>query len=423
MGDQYLLFQIQVTSTMAVGGALFGPTAARNQSKSLVEFRAGKMNLNLSTKMVSPDKRKGLLSVLQSDAQLMHLQWKDRTSGTIEDDLIIFPDDVEFKAVPACTTGRVFVLKFKTSNKRMFFWMQEPKSDKDEEFCKKVNDNLNNPPAPGSTRSGSGLAGGLPAGLDFNNLGDSELQNLLNNMSQQQLMQLFGGSLGGGNASGLASLLGGAGGPRVRQAAREPPLEGLAAQMQQAAGAGSRSRTGTEGSAGTGSAPTVPVPAPAPGGAGQSATPIQLSDLQSILSNIQVPPGGEAIGAGGSSGPSVDLSTAMTGEALQPILSQEGFLDKVKAFLPAGEEEGKEVTAADLKGTVQSPQFQRAVSMFSMALQSGQIAPLVREFGLGDEAVAAATQGDMGAFVKALQKDKASGDGDGKDAPEDMALD
>jgi len=381
-----------------------------------------------------------MLSVLQADDQLMHLQWKDRGTGTIEDDLIIFPDDVEFKAVPACTTGRVFVLKFKTSNKRMFFWMQEPKADKDEELCKKVNENLNNPPAPGSARagggSGAGLPGGLPAGLDFNNLGDSELQNLLNNMSQQQLMQLFGGSLGGGNASGLASLLGGAGGPRVRQAragantsrsqdqaAREPPLEGLAAQMQQAAGAGSRSRTGTEGSAGTGSAPTVPVPAPAPGGAGQSATPIQLSDLQSILSNIQVPPGGEAIGAGGSGGPSVDLSTAMTGEALQPILSQEGFLDKVKAFLPAGEEEGKEVTAADLKGTVQSPQFQQAVSMFSMALQSGQIAPLVREFGLGDEAVAAATQGDMGAFVKALQKDKASGDGDGKDAPEDMALD
>jgi len=409
---------------MAVGGALFGNNAAARQSKALVEFRAGKMTFNTTSKMVSPDKRKGMLSVLQADDQLMHLQWKDRGTGTVEDDLIIFPDDVEFKAVAACTTGRVFVLKFKTSNKRMFFWMQEPKADKDEELCKKVNENLNNPPAPGSARagggSGAGLPGGLPAGLDFNNLGDSELQNLLNNMSQQQLMQLFGGSLGGGNASGLASLLGGAGGPRVRQVARDPPLEGLAAQMQQAAGAstGGRARTGTEGS-GTGAAPTVPVPAPAPGGAGQSATPIQLSDLQSILSNIQVPPGGEAISAG-STGPSVDLSTALTGEALQPILSQEGFLDKVKAFLPAGEEEGKEVTAADLKGTVQSPQFQQAVSMFSMALQSGQIAPLVREFGLGDEAVAAATQGDMGAFVKALQKDKA---GDGKDAPEDMALD
>merc|ERR1712083_817297 len=99
-------------------------------------------------------------------------------------------------------------------------------------------------------------------------------------------------------------------------------------------------------------------------------------------------------------------------------------MDKVKEFLPqVDEEEGKEVTAADLKGTVQSPQFQQAVSMFSMALQSGQIAPLVREFGLGDEAVAAATQGDMGAFVKALQKEKSGDGGDGKDAPEDMALD
>ena len=38
---------------------------------------------------------------------------------------------------------------------------------------------------------------------------------------------------------------------------------------------------------------TVPVPAPAPGGAGSGAgTPaIQLSDLQSILSNMQVPAG------------------------------------------------------------------------------------------------------------------------------------
>jgi len=194
---------------MAVGGALFGNTAGARAgaSKALVEFRAGKMTLNTTSKMVSPDKRKGLVSVLQAEDQLMHLQWKDRGSGTIEDDLIIFPDDVEFKAVPACTTGRVFVLKFKTSNKRMFFWMQEPKADKDEELCKKVNENLNNPPAPGSNRGGggaAGLPGGLPAGLDFNNLGDSELQNLLNNMSQQQLMQLFGGSLGGGNVSGLA---------------------------------------------------------------------------------------------------------------------------------------------------------------------------------------------------------------------------
>lgn len=39
-------------------------------------------------------------------------------------DLIIFPEDCEFKRVNQCTTGRVYVLKFKASTKRLFFWMQ-----------------------------------------------------------------------------------------------------------------------------------------------------------------------------------------------------------------------------------------------------------------------------------------------------------
>ena len=68
---------------MAVGGPLFGSSSGggRSQSKALVEFRCGKMSFNESSKMVSPDKRKGLLMVTQSDDQLMHLQWKDRGSG------------------------------------------------------------------------------------------------------------------------------------------------------------------------------------------------------------------------------------------------------------------------------------------------------------------------------------------------------
>jgi len=374
------------------------------------------MSYNTTTKLVSPDKRKGLLSVHQSDDQLMHLSWKDRGTGTVEEDLIIFPDDCEFSPVPACTTGRVFVLKFKTNNRRMFFWMQEPKADKDEEFCKKVNESLNNPPAPGSARSGGagGLGGVLPPGLDFNNLGDSELQNLLNNMSQSQLMQLFGGSLGGagGNMPGLASLLGGSGGGRSRQAAgtgrtRPTPTETPAAAATPAA---------------VGSTAATPAPAAssAPGAANPS---IQLSDLQSILSNIAVPPGAEGSGAAGG-GPAVDLSSGLTLDALQPLLSNPEFLEKVKDFLPKEEQEGKEFSAEDLKGTVTSPQFKQAVSMFSMALSSGQLGPLVREFGLGEGAAVAASQGDMLAFVQALQKD-GSGDKEKKkdEGPEDMALD
>lgn len=106
----------------------------------------------------------------------------------MEDDLIVFPDDFEYKRVEQCTTGRVYVLKFKTNTRRMFFWMQEPKTDKDDEYCRRVNELLNNPPS--ITRSGQ--EGG-------------DIQYMLNNMSQQQLMQLFGGV---GQMGGLSSLLG-----------------------------------------------------------------------------------------------------------------------------------------------------------------------------------------------------------------------
>lgn len=70
---------------------------------------------------------------------------------------------------------------------------KEPKTDKDDDYCRRINEALNNPPTSGG-RGGGG--GGAP---------DGELQNLLNNMSQQQLMQLFGGV---GQIGGLSSLLG-----------------------------------------------------------------------------------------------------------------------------------------------------------------------------------------------------------------------
>ena len=45
-----------------------------------------------------------------------------------------------------------------------------------------------------------------------------------------------------------------------------------------------------------------------------------------------MPPNGEAVGARGSGVFTVDLSAALIGLALQPLLSQEDFFDKVREF-------------------------------------------------------------------------------------------
>ena len=117
----------------------------------------------------------------QAEDTLLHLYWKDRQTGTVEEvggvppplsescparvcvrtrgqrscltngqgyrqradgagtqDLILFPEDAKWERVTQCTTGRVYVLKFTHSDRRLFFWLQEPKTDKDDELATRV---------------------------------------------------------------------------------------------------------------------------------------------------------------------------------------------------------------------------------------------------------------------------------------------
>lgn len=41
--------------------------------------------MSLKGTTVTPDKRKGLVYIQQTDDSLIHFCWKDRTSGTVED--------------------------------------------------------------------------------------------------------------------------------------------------------------------------------------------------------------------------------------------------------------------------------------------------------------------------------------------------
>ncbi|XP_052872674.1 proteasomal ubiquitin receptor ADRM1 homolog [Anopheles cruzii] len=398
-----------------MSGPIFGSSnnlgSGSGGNRHLVEFRAGRMNM--VNKMVHPDNRKGLVYVYQAEDGLIHFCWKDRTTGNIEDDLILFPDDCEFKKIDYVKNGRVFVLKFKSSSRRLFFWMQEPKTDRDEEWCRRINEVINNPPSGNNIGSG-GRNGGNDSG---------DLQYMLNNMSQQQLMQLFGGV---GQMGGLSSLLGSmtrssSGNSSSRTSAATPSSRSTSSVTASNVGNGGSTTTPTAASntpstprapkktsgssktSGTGASGSSPAGTPINRPANSSdanttdgGSRIFLSDLQNYLSGMSAP---DLAGAGQRQ--NIDLSAAVNSETLASIISDQQQVDALIEHLP--QLEGDDNKKDQLNETISSPQFQQALSMFSNAMQSGQLGPVVSQFQLNSEAVAAANAGDLEQFVKALE--------------------
>ncbi|KAK3810790.1 MAG: hypothetical protein J3Q66DRAFT_302171 [Benniella sp.] len=110
--------------------------------RPLVQFKAGRCVREGSTNKVVPDSTKGLV-YMEEEEGLMHFYWKNRTSNSVEDDLILFPGDAELKMVPECTTGRVVVLQFKSSSQKLFFWLQDASTSKDQTILQQVNALIN----------------------------------------------------------------------------------------------------------------------------------------------------------------------------------------------------------------------------------------------------------------------------------------
>ncbi|ORE15141.1 adhesion regulating molecule [Rhizopus microsporus] len=147
------------------------PTAQRNNY--LVEFNAGKCIREGTT--IKPDTRKGVIY--------------------LEQDFIIFPEEAEFIRVEQCTTGRVYVLKFKSSNQKQFYWMQSKSDEKDSDIVRRVNQVIDDPSSAAEQNG-------------FDNNAQSDFMQILSGggqddlpMSQENLLQFIQ------NASGLGSSL------------------------------------------------------------------------------------------------------------------------------------------------------------------------------------------------------------------------
>ncbi|KAL7689405.1 putative ubiquitin interacting, proteasomal ubiquitin receptor Rpn13/ADRM1 [Plasmopara halstedii] len=186
-------------------GNVFAPSSAgRNE---LVSFNAGKMTAKPTANgkfVVTPQLEKGKVCLSRGDDQLLHFQWVDRQTGASPEDFIIFPDDAHFaKVETGRPDDRVYILQYKNSSRRFFFWMQNKDASRDQELVKKVNDCMNNAQAATSNEGGRGsgnnvqldhnaimqMLGAMGAGDGRAGVGGSgqavqmsELQNILQNM-------------------------------------------------------------------------------------------------------------------------------------------------------------------------------------------------------------------------------------------------
>lgn len=103
------------------------------------------------------------------------------------------------------------------------------------------------------------------------------------------------------------------------------------------------------------------------------------------------------------------VATELTNAIPSAIAATESLESAMNSHLPPGD---------SLSTTLSSPQFSQALSMFWSALQSGQAGPVVRQFGLGTDAVNAAATGNIEEFVSALESEAKSGGGQGQQAPQ-----
>ncbi|CAH0476250.1 unnamed protein product [Peronospora belbahrii] len=430
-------------------GNVFGApsTAGRNE---LVSFNAGKMTVKPTSNgkfLITPQLEKGKVCLSRGDDQLLHFQWMDRQTGASPEDFIIFPDDAHFaKVETGRPEDRVYILQYKNSSRRFFFWMQNKDASRDDELVKKVNDSMNNAQTAASSEGGRGAGNNVQ--LDHNAImqmlgamgaGDqgrggaagtgqavqmSELQNILQNMGLPAGTQSVASSPATSAVSSSQASQNGGGSSAAATTAStqhehdvsgmevdemdEDELLRLAIEESMRDGGSTNSNAPGGGTTGDAVAPSAtavaPVPTPstpvaqptasvaAPTIASAPATggALTTADLQRAMASFQQL----------AQPKPVSLTKLLSADNVERFLDDQACVETLLPHLPEGSQ-----TPAELRATLRSPQLRQSIGSLERALQTGNLNAVMANFGLDPAAGAAKLAfGDgVGALLAAIQ--------------------
>lgn len=104
----------------------------------MLTFNAGRAEYDPESKTVTPLPGAGKVVVTRDpDESFLYFSWEPRDgfqppeNFPLFETYVLFPGDSKWKHVEKCTSGRVFALKFLSSDTKEFFWMQSKTDAKD----------------------------------------------------------------------------------------------------------------------------------------------------------------------------------------------------------------------------------------------------------------------------------------------------
>ncbi|KAF9024398.1 adhesion regulating molecule 1, partial [Haplosporangium bisporale] len=153
----------------------------------------------------------------------------------------------------------------------------------------------------------------------------------------------------------------------------------------------------------TPAAPIAPSAAFAPANPGSSSsgggalTSQQMDQLRHVLAGIQVPQAAPRS--------NLRLDHVLTPGSIGPLLNNPAICAALFPHLP----ESSERTPEEIQAIVRTPQFSQALVSLSTALESGQLGPLLRQFGLGPNA-GDGVEGFLSAIEEQAKSDQANND-------------